>query len=446
MNLWYMNRLDEREHFHMLSLSEIDAEMNDSFYFDEQAYKRKFEEYNGKYPLTDDLKKSIKDAVSADRRPFINDYPINFFKDNDYSLLDLAKPDSSSKFGKNLRMEDKDEEVILEMIGKVNKELVTKLLTISNKNHPVKEEYVDWYLNEWAKAKYEYYILLGREFTYKKSVEVTMSDDEIRFAVNEIKNKYEGEKRTILSTFRPDEWRKNRIEPIYYLDKKAVGMKVTKYLSKKFQDPQYDIDISTILQNMKKKGNVVVSINPVDYLTMAVVDAAHKWFSCYNIRPGSGWSCCPTALMIDESSIVMYRDNGKTYDYDINGVNFSWNSKQVRLIVFVDKGTSSIIFTTPTGNPSKKFIKQMEEVIVKSLWPDLDIIYKTSFQHSIKVTRTSGYHHFGDDLVKICVPYQLSNHLVKFNIGDKQLICPSNGELLLFDQKDTLYRLKKGKE
>lgn len=446
MNLWYMNGLDEREYFYMLSLSEIDAEVNGHIYFDEPFYKRKFDEYNGKYPLNDNLKKRIREAVSDGRKPFVGDYPISFFKDNDYSLLDLSLSDSSVKFGKNFQIEDKDEEVIIEMINKVNKELVTKLLTISNKNNPVKEEYVDWYLNEWAKAKYEYYILLGREFTYKKSVEVTMSDDEIRFAVNAVKNKYEGEKCTILSTFSMNAWRKNRIEPVYHFDRTAEGMKVTKYLSRKFQDPQYDIDISTILQNMKKKGNIVVSIDPIDYLTMAVVDDSHKWFSCYNITPGRGWSCCPTSLMIDESSIVVYRDNGKTYDYDINGIKFSWNSKQVRLIVFVDKRTSSIIFTTPTGNPSKKFKQQMEDITVKSLWPDLDIIYKDTFQTSIQVTRISGYHHFGDDLDKIYVPYQLSNHLVKFNIGDKQLICPSNGEMIPFDQKDTLYKPKKGEK
>lgn len=444
MNLWYMNGLDEREHFYMLSLSEIDAEINGSVYFDERLYKRKLDEYNGKYPLNDDLKKRIKENVRDGRKPFVDDYPISFFKDNDYSLLDLAQPDSSSKFGKNFRIENKDEEVMIEMIGKVNKELVTKLLTISNKNNPVKEEYVDWYLNEWAKAKYEYYILLGREFTYKKPVEIIMSDDEIRFAVNEVGKGYEGEKRIILTTFRPDEWRNNRIGLNHYVDKNIVGMKVTKYLSRKFQDPKYDIDISTILQNMKKKGNVVVSIDPVDYLTMAVVDSAHKWFSCYNITPGSGWSCCPTSLMVDESSIVVYRDNGKTYDYDINGIKFSWNSKQVRLIVFVDKGTSSIIFTTPTGNPSNKFKEQMEEIVVKSLRPDLDIIYKTANKSAINVEKTRGYHHFGDDLDKIYVPYQLANHLVQFNIGDRQLICPSNGEMVPFDQKDTLYRPKKG--
>lgn len=446
MNLWYMNGLDEREYFYMLSPSEIDADVNGGVYFEERPYKRKFDEYNGKYPLNDDLKNRIKEAVNNGKKPFIDGYPIAFFKDNDYSLLDLSLSDSSTKFGKNFQIQDKDEEVITEMIDKVNKELVTKLLTISNKTHPVKEEYVDWYLTEWAKAKYEYYILLGREFTYKKSVEVIMSDDEIRFAVNEVKNKYEGEKRLILSTFSPDAWRKNKIEAVYHWDRKAEGMKVTKYLSRKFQDPKYDIDISTILQNMKKKGNIVVSIDPVDYLTMAVVDSSHKWFSCYNITPGSGWSCCPTSLMIDESSIIAYRDNNKTYDYDINGINFSWNSKQVRLIVFVDKKTSSVIFTTPTGNPSRKFKQQMEDVVIESLWPDLDIIYKNAFQSSIRVTRTSGYHHFGDDLDKICVPYQLSNHLVQFNIGDKQLICPSNGELISFDQKDTLYKPKKGEK
>lgn len=435
MRMWYQENID-------VAYRISEEERGGTYYgfrFDDILTKN-----NGIYTLTESDKDSIIYGVKNRMRVSIGDFHNSLFKAGNYSLLESpCSPNeiASQKYGKNFKKRHKDANIINEMIDKVDRELLIKLLAIANKKNPVNDVYVNWYLKKWATSKYEYYQLLGNCFKASKQVDVKMSMDEIRRKIAGIARKYPSEKTLILSKISHEEWLANRISPDSLLtkDKKCVGMKVSKYLSKKFQDAQFDIDISRIFQDMRKTGNIVISIDPIDYLTVSIVDSTHGWFSCYRITPGSGWANCGPAMMIDESSVIMYRDNGTIYDYDIEGIKFSWNSKQIRWIVLIDKNTSSVIFTTPMGSPSNDFMLEMEKFLTETFWKDLNIIYREDSAPRLNIKRKNGYHHLGDDFAKIMIPYQLARKHVKFEIGNRRLICPSNGRIISFSHKDNLF-------
>lgn len=437
MNLWYQGNIDS---VYMFSKEEF----GEKYYDYGNEYRNLSNRCNGIYTLNEDEKTYKDEKIKEKKLFYIRGHSMVYFKKSNYSLLDSPAPTvevSSDKYGKNFKVKSKNPQIISEMIDKTDKDLVSRLLTIGNEGNPVKEEYVDWYIKRWAAAKYEYYIAMGNKLKVSKKVDIQMSDIEISRTVNEIVKKYRDEKRYILLRVKTEEWRSNKISPDSNItnDKKCIGMKVSKFLSKKFEDPEYDIDISKVFQNMRKKGSIVISVDPVDYLTMSVVDSSHGWISCYHIKPGSGWANCSPALMIDESSIVIYRDNEKTYNFEINGIKFDWNSKQIRWIVFVDKETSSVAFSRPMGNPSQEFINQMESFFIDTFWKDIKIIYRDTILERISFKRTGGYHHFGDDTITIYAPYQLADKHVKFHVGNRKLICPSNGKYIKFSYKNGLY-------
>ena len=97
-----------------------------------------------------------------------------------------------------------------EMISKVDKEKFKTALFWSAKaaDAVVSDAVVDKYLEEWADAKYEFYIGMGNELKVNKTIDIPISDNEMRGLVNNLKQAYPFHS-VILDYFSLDDFRKN---------------------------------------------------------------------------------------------------------------------------------------------------------------------------------------------------------------------------------------------
>ena len=166
---------------------------------------------------------------------------------------------------------------------------------------------------------------------------------------------------------------------MYFGDDYSKGMKVSKFFSL-FGDKDFDDEVSAVMQERTVKGFLTVSIDPYDYMTHAI--SMHGWGSCHS--PVSG--CHPTSsfmYMIDETNVVAYKHNGKTYTYDkgmyrdvdssktfdFKKNSFEGNSKSFRQLITVDLDTTTMIFSREypkrtTSDDLRTQVREMFEEII----------------------------------------------------------------------------------
>ena len=210
----------------------------------------------------------------------------------------------------------------------------------SERVEDINEDVVRWYLEEWAKAKLHIFEVFGGKLTLEKEVDMTVEEDTIYEEIQNLAKSYPRYAAQILD-FRADEWKKNEVDTRYNhftsflfptICKKSA--KPSKIMSKILQDEQFDIELSKILQNRTIKGKCVVSIHPLDYVTVSTCN--HKWGSCIHILTGfnkvGGYS-----LMLDDVSIIAYSDNGVDTTYENKWGSFKWNNKTFRQCIYLVK-------------------------------------------------------------------------------------------------------------
>ena len=124
-----------------------------------------------------------------------------------------------------------------EMISKVDKEKFKTALFWSTKckDAEVCTAAIDQYLEEWADAKYEFYIGMGNKLKVSKSIDIPISDGELRGLVDSLKKAYPFHS-VILDYFSLDDFRKNACPKNETMEKYCsptykVGMKLSKFLS-----------------------------------------------------------------------------------------------------------------------------------------------------------------------------------------------------------------------
>ena len=262
-----------------------------------------------------------------------------------------------------------------EMISKVDKEKFKTALFWSTKckDAEVCNAAIDKYLEEWADAKYEFYIGMGNELKVSKIIDIPISDGELRGLVDGLKKAYPFHS-VILDYFSLDDFRKNACPKNETMEKYCsptykVGMKLSKFLSKYFMDDKFDIEVSKVLQNKACKGILNISIDPMDFCFMSL--NMNRWNSCYNIV-GNGYDTflfAPLSLMRDEHSIVCYRGNTMEYDYNYYGKTIRYISMNNRAMILVDKETDSFITcrAQPCGNDTAltSWSKMVQDIVDK---------------------------------------------------------------------------------
>ena len=163
------------------------------------------------------------------------------------------------------------------------------------------------------------------------------------------------------------------------------AVKLSKFLSKLFNDTQFDIELSKLFQHKNEKGTLVISIDPVDYLMMSM--NKHGWSSCQRVINGC-YSSAPFAYMLDNTTLISYIHNKNTYHYDgirfstatVGSVNygdrefvdfgnnqFDYYSFRSRELIYMDKKTCGLAFALGYCNMTEETYKQfrlfMEHIV-----------------------------------------------------------------------------------
>lgn len=371
------------------------------------------------------------------------DIPLKMFIIDDESIENFPKEEENTDILKyDIKIENKDPEIIKEMISKVDKENLKKMMSLPRRNYesnvpPISDDVVDKYLQLWAENKYEYYLMFDKNLFVKKDIDLVASEVELAKKVDDLLYNYDIYT-IMLRNFTTEDFINNvcpKNEMLSNLtDHYVEGMKLSKFLSSYFNDVKFDIDYSKILQNKRVKTSMFVSIDPCDFITVSINN--HNWKSCHNAVDGL-FKTAGYSLMLDEASLVGFigKDTKVEYNY-IQHEKFMWNSKQARLMINIDKNTGAMSFNKPYPNMSKETCSEfrylMEEIMskylgIKNEWycSDHDT---NNLQGSINA---SGNFHYTDPIYYIVMPSTMqktTGECIRFNIGNQFIYCLECGE------------------
>ena len=166
-----------------------------------------------------------------------------------------------------------------------------------------------------------------------------------------------------VSCFYNNKVRKSEMCSYFFNDKRVhEGMKITKLISM-YGNKDLDMEISKIYQD-KGKGNIYISIDPIDYLTVSINKSG--WGSCHNLFDGC-FRNAGLSYMIDETSLVAYRSESKNLYNE--KFPFEWNSKRWRQMIYVSKKSSIMAFSRQYPNTNTTLAKEirllLEDVMSK---------------------------------------------------------------------------------
>jgi len=248
--------------------------------------------------------------------------------------------------------------------------------------------YIAPLLEQWADAKKPLFELFGNSLTMQKTLDDTLTDNEIIQKINSFiyTNNNPDLKPVIdhLSKLYLEELKNNSV----ISDATAKGMKLSKYLGKLVLNPNnpitvngkeykqkeyFDIQFSILLQSIKVKSTLIISIDPIDYLTMSI--SGQNWQSCHNIEDGCH-RAGTLSYMTDNHTAIAYT---ATKDFTWNGIPLS--NKTWRQAVYIDTNNNSAIFSRQYPNVNEVTAKNTRKLIGNA------ISAKNNFPNTWKVNR-----------------------------------------------------------
>lgn len=368
-------------------------------------------------------------------------FPLSMFIIDDEGVVNFEKEDKEKDVFYSIVQNKKSKEIMEEMISKVDKKAFKAMLNIGgsyNRRCVVSDKVVDLYLQRWAKNKYEYYLMFDRNLCIKKDVEYYEARANIYNKVNDLKNKYNAYS-IILNLFSEDDFYENicpesELLEDFCKDYKS-GMKLSKFLSKYIKNPQFDIDLSKVLQDKKTKSSLFISIDPCDFMTVSI--NKHNWKSCHNILDGM-YGTAPFSLMLDESSLVAFASKGDMLEYELKENRFNWNSKQARLMINIDKQTGAMSFNKPYPNMNEKMQEEIRNMMEEAMSRYLKIENEWKIQSSERQSLqpyiiASGGFHYTDPIFSMVIHSKMNEGNTKpvgFRIGVPKIFCLECGEEL----------------
>lgn len=268
------------------------------------------------------------------------------------SMLELVQSkEDTMQTEISLYHEEQDSSIIQEMIKKVDIMRFKKLLSIASGSSKIRptaldENIVNKYLLEWAKNKYDFYLLFDRNLSIEKQVEIDMDEQDMAVKIDDLARSYP-QYANLLKGFNSVEFLNNEsfgynriLEEVYPEYKR--GAKLSKVLGGLITDQNFKDSLANVLEDRKIRSNIAISIDPYDYLTMSV--NKYGWESCQAIGPGEhAYATGGGAIMLDNTTLIAYRHSGKNEQYSMYNVKFAGNSKSWRQLIFVDKEHCSFI-------------------------------------------------------------------------------------------------------
>lgn len=153
---------------------------------------------------------------------------------------------------------------------------------------------------------------------------------------------------------------------------KALGKIATAFNLPGFED--FRICHSQILNQRELGGELVISIHPLDYMTMS--DNECGWDSCMNWRDEGGYRQGTVEMMNSPSVIVAYLESNQPM-MPCGRMDGSWNNKKWRQLFVVDKNVIIGVKSYPYENEeiSNEVVRWLKELAANNLkWEYKDII------------------------------------------------------------------------
>lgn len=281
-----------------------------------------------------------------------------------------------------------DEQLMQEMIEKVDKKKCIKLLAMCYQLPNNKIEGFDSLLKEWAKNKLWIYKLLENKLTLEKEVEhEEISGEEVSDFLNEVRKISYFIEKSILKISR-ENFKKSKISmryvphvfqipTVFEVLNKTGEIKISKLLNLVFKCEELNIAYSKLMQNSTKKAKLYISIDPFDYITMSMNKSG--WSSCHSLHnseeleeTGTRFGCYSAGVfsyLCDETTLISYRTSGKEYDYNFNKRTIKAESKNWRQLIYLHQSQDYFIcsrqYPCLSENNSKIVRSMLEELLEK---------------------------------------------------------------------------------
>lgn len=326
----------------------------------------------------------------------------------------------------------------------------------------IKEEHfigLEEWLTGWSYNKIKLYKLLGNSFTYSKpfkheepysrivdnferliySTYGNFTDDLRQYWIwKKCPDEDEIGSRVCHQILSPSIYARNAVDEDIVLDflpnkKKVVlskGMKPIKALYKYLKYVDYDdmeayeqfrLEHSRVLNTKTIQGELVISIHPMDFMTMS--DNSYNWSSCMNWTEGNGGGCYKIGseeMMFSNCVVCCYLKTKEPFYFNNSHQDeeHSWTNKKWRQLFYVTKDiiVSGKSYPYASEEITKELLKTLQDLAKKNLnWEyrfgpelytdmkhvysdeDFDFAREDSKQHRILFDVRGMYNDFAND-------------------------------------------------
>lgn len=300
-----------------------------------------------------------------------------WFTGDCFKVEEKTDTDETEREEKEIKLEveeptDKD---IEEMISKVDIETLKNIFKAriyyqQDLSVEIDDKKIHKILEMWAKAKFRFYVLLGRKLKVTKKIEAEKTDTEMNEFLHNLANEFPLYN-DIIYNFGRQSWKENSYHGESGLFNRCTkvkrGMKITRILAL-YGNKDLDMAVSKLYQT-KNKVDLNISIDPNDFLTTSINKA---WRSCHNFIDGE-YRNAGYSLMLDKTSLVNYVAKDKDTEYTFSGVAFKWNNKSWRQMAYISKTNSRIVFSLQYPYSDEKISEKVREIYEKLMSKQLGV-------------------------------------------------------------------------
>jgi hypothetical protein len=148
------------------------------------------------------------------------------------------------------------------------------------------------------------------------------------------------------------------------------GMKISRIFRQIMDDMDFktiDMLYSNLLQTLFARGNLCLSIDPIDFLTMG--DNACHWSSCHSL--GGEFRGGLLSLLVDNCTIVCYLESSNKFIY--NGIHL--NNKKWRQLVHINTEDKIAVFNTQYPFEHRLIFNELV-TIIKNLFQEESYLHQ----------------------------------------------------------------------
>lgn len=293
-----------------------------------------------------------------------------------------------------------DEQLMKEMIKKVDKKKIRKIMAMSLMEKDSEFIGIDLMLEEWARQKLRFYKLMGRNIKLKQEINFNKEDIEKSKMTNDEKImstnitdifKCTDSKFPFFQPITNEMFIYSRLEEtLPMISREALSshtyrdlfdakyrnqsISFSKFIHDTFQSPKLDEVISKYIEeNFESRvhGFVYLSIDPIDYLTMSM--NLEGWNSCQSLHMRmnideveiGSYGSATISYICDNSTMIAYRTDGEEKRMAFNNRSVMIESKKWRQLIYMNQDFSGFFNSRQYPYPSELLCKTIRNMIEK---------------------------------------------------------------------------------